>query len=124
MKIIKREVFMEQITIWHNSQCSKSRAALEYLQAKELEIIIIKYLEVNLNKEDIKEVLKMLDMGARDLMRTKEELYISLELKNENNEDLLIEYMMNNPKLIERPVIIKGENAVIARPLENINTLF
>ena len=124
MKIIKREVFMDQITIWHNSRCSKSRAALEYLQSKNLEITVIKYLDVNLNKEDIKQVLQMLGIGARDLIRTKEDIYVGLQLQDESNEELLIEAMVNNPKLIERPVIIKGSNAVIARPLENIDTLF
>ena len=115
---------METVTIWHNARCSKSRAALEYLQEKGLDLTIVKYLEANLTKEDIKEVLQMLGFGARQLMRTKEELYKELNLDNETNEDKLIEAMVNNPKLIERPIIIKGSDAVIARPLENIDSLF
>ena len=115
---------METVTIWHNARCSKSRAALEYLQAKGLDLTIVKYLEANLTKEDIKEVLQMLGFGARQLMRTKEELYKELNLDNETNEDKLIEAMVNNPKLIERPIIVKGSDAVIARPLENIDSLF
>lgn len=115
---------METVTIWHNARCSKSRAALEYLQEKGLDLTIVKYLEANLTKEDIKEVLQMLGFGARQLMRTKEELYKELNLDNETNEDKLIEAMVNNPKLIERPIIVKGSDAVIARPLENIDSLF
>ena len=115
---------METVTIWHNARCSKSRAALEYLQEKGLDLTIVKYLEANLTKEDIKEVLQMLGFGARQLMRTKEELYKELNLDNETNEDKLIEAMVKNPKLIERPIIVKGSDAVIARPLENIDSLF
>ncbi len=115
---------MDNITIWHNSRCSKSRAALEYLKSKDLDITTINYLEAILSKEDMKEILQMLGMGARELMRTKEDIYKQLNLKDENNEDKLIEAMINNPKLIERPIIIKGNDAVIARPLENIDTLF
>lgn len=121
---IEQERFMETITIWHNARCSKSRAALEYLQSKNFDIKTIKYLEANLSKEDIKEVLQMLGMGARDLMRTKEMIYSELNLKDEKSEEKLIEAMVANPKLIERPIIIKNSDAVIARPLENIDTLF
>ena len=114
---------MKNVTIWHNPRCSKSRAALAYLEEKEVDVTVVKYLEQNPNKEDIQEVLQMLGMGARDLMRTKEELYKELGLKDETNEDALVEAMVNNPKLIERPVIILDGSAVIARPLENIDTL-
>lgn len=114
---------METVTIWHNPRCSKSRAALEYLESKELDLTTIKYLDANLTKEDIYEVLQMLGFGARQLMRTKEELYKELDLANETNEDKLIEAMVQNPKLIERPIIIKGSDAVIARPLQNIDSL-
>lgn len=115
---------MDTIKIWHNSRCSKSRAALEYLETKDLDITVIKYLESNLTSEDIKEVLQMLGFGAQDLMRTKEEIYTQLNLKDETNEDVLIQAMIDNPKLIERPIIIKNNDAVIARPLGNIDQLF
>ena len=114
---------MEQITIWHNAKCSKSRAALTYLESKDLDITTIKYLETKLNKDDIKEILQMLGMGARDLMRIKEDIYEELNLKDENSEDVLIETMITNPQLIERPIIIKDASAVIARPIENIDKL-
>lgn len=114
---------MENITIWHNPRCSKSRNALQFLQSKEYEITVVHYLENVPTKEDIKEVLQMLGFGPRALMRTKEDIYIQLNLKDELNEDVLIEAMVQNPKLIERPVIIKETAAVIARPLENIEKI-
>ena len=114
---------MENITIWHNPRCSKSRNALDYLEEKKITPKVIKYLEETPSELEIKNVLKLLNITARDLMRTKETLYKELELKNETNEDKLIKAMLENPKLIERPVVINGNKAVIARPLENIDTI-
>lgn len=115
---------MRDITIWHNPRCSKSRDALSYLEEKKLDIKIIKYLDAKITKEDIKEILLMLGVGARTLMRTKEDIYKELNLENENDEEKLIQAMVDNPKLIERPVVIKDGSAVIARPLEKIDELF
>jgi len=115
---------MQDITIWHNPRCSKSRDALKFLEDKKLNITVIKYLDVKITKEDITEILQMLGMGARDMMRIKEDIYKELNLKDEKDEDKLIEAMVNNPKLIERPIVIKDGSAVIARPLEKINELF
>ncbi len=115
---------MDSITIWHNPRCSKSRAALEALEAKNVDLTVVKYLETTPNKEDITEVLQMLGISARDLMRTKEDIYKELALKDVTEENSLIEAMVANPKLIERPIIIKDGSAVIARPLENIDKLF
>ncbi|WP_419766895.1 arsenate reductase (glutaredoxin) [Arcobacter sp.] len=115
---------MDEIIIWHNPRCSKSRDALNFLQEKKIALGVIKYLDAKLTKEDMKEVLQMLGMSARELMRTKEDIYKEMNLKDENDEEKLIEAMINNPKLIERPIIIKDGSAVIARPLEKINELF
>ena len=109
---------MKDITIWHNPRCSKSRQALAILDENGCEKEIVKYLEQTPNKSEIKKVLGMLGLSARELMRTKEDIYKELDLKNEHNEEKLIEAMANNPKLIERPVIIKGNKAIIARPPE------
>lgn len=114
---------MQDITIWHNAKCSKSRAALELLENNDLNIHVVKYLENAPTKEELTDVLKMLDLTARELMRTKEDTYIALNLKDELSEDGLITAMIENPILIERPVIIKNGKAVIARPIENINKL-
>ncbi len=111
---------MEKTTIWHNPKCSKSRQALSLLEEDGCEKEIVKYLETTPTKEEIKNILSMLGMTARELMRTKEDIYKELDLKNENDEEKLIDAMVANPKLIERPVIIKNGEAIIARPPEKV----
>ncbi len=111
---------MQNIKIWHNPRCSKSRAAAALLEDKGVETEVVKYLETPPTKEELKILLSQLGMSARELMRTKEDIYKELDLKNENNEEKLIEAMAENPKLIERPIVIKDGKAVIGRPIENI----
>ena len=104
-------------TIWHNPRCSKSREALKISEEAGVESEIVKYLESNPTKEELKKVLKMLGFSsAREWMRTKEEIYKELDLKNVTDEEALLNAMVENPKLIERPVIIKGNKAIIGRP--------
>ena len=114
---------MQDIQIWHNPRCSKSRNALNLLEEKGIEPKVVKYLEETPSKEEIINVLKMLGISAKELLRKGEEAYKSLNLKDETNEDKVIEAMLNHPKLIERPVIIKDGKAVIARPIENLEEL-
>jgi len=112
---------MSQIQIWHNPRCSKSRQALALLEETGAQKDVVKYLEKTPTKEQLKELLKMLGFSsARELMRTKEAVYKELGLKDETDEEKLIEAMVKNPKLIERPVIIKGDKAIIARPPERV----
>ena len=107
---------MAQITIWHNPRCSKSREALAIMDENGCEKEIIKYLETNPDKQTIKNLLKMLGLDARELMRTKEDIYKELKLRDETDDEKLIEAMAQNPKLIERPVLIKNGKAIIGRP--------
>ncbi|MCD6212221.1 MAG: arsenate reductase (glutaredoxin) [Sulfurovum sp.] len=111
---------MQNVKIWHNPRCSKSRAAAALLEEKGVDAEVVKYLETPPTKEELKEMLKMLGISARELMRTKEDVYKALNLKEENDEDKLIDAMVSNPKLIERPIVIKDGKAVIGRPIENI----
>ncbi len=112
---------MSQIQIWHNPRCSKSRQALALLDETGVQKDVVKYLEERPTKEQLQELLKMLNFSsARELMRTKEAVYKELGLKDETDEEKLIEAMIKNPKLIERPVIIKGDKAIIARPPERV----
>ena len=111
---------MANVTIWHNPRCSKSRNAVALLEEQGVEAEVMKYLDTPPNKEELVEMLKMLDIGARELMRTKEDIYKELGLKDVTNEDALIEAMVSNPKLIERPIVIKDGKAAIGRPIENI----
>jgi len=112
---------MEKITIWHNPRCSKSRDSFKLLEEKGIEAEVIKYLEEVPTKEELQNMLKMLGMdSAQELMRTKEAIYKELNLKEENSEEALLEAMIANPKLIERPIVVKGNRAVIGRPIEKV----
>ena len=114
---------MQNIQIWHNPKCSKSRAAIELLENKDINANVVKYLEQIPTKEQIKDVLKKLNIKAKELLRTGEDIYKELKLKEIDDEDKLIDFMIEHPILIERPIIIKGEKAVIARPIENLEDL-
>jgi arsenate reductase len=111
---------MSKITIWHNPKCSKSREALSLVEENGTENEIVKYLESKPTVQELKDVLKMLDITARELMRTKEDIYKELDLKSVMDEEELINAMAQNPKLIERPILIKNGKAIIGRPTEII----
>jgi len=108
------------LTIWHNPRCSKSREALSLLEQRGAPADVVKYLETPPTAGEIRALLKKLGIGARDLMRTKEELYRELDLKNVTDEEALIAAMAEHPKLIERPVVIVGDRAVLGRPPEKV----
>jgi len=108
---------MKEITIWHNPRCSKSREAMSILEENNCKSNVIKYLDEVPTKEELKKVLKMLGFSSvREWIRTKESIYKELELDKELNEEKLIDAMIQYPKLIERPVIIKENKAIIGRP--------
>ena len=107
------------VQIWHNPRCSKSRASLELVEDSGQEMQIYKYLDESLSISDIQDVLTKLGMGAKELMRSGEDIYKELNIKEIDDEATLVELMSKNPKLIERPIIIKGDKAVIGRPIEN-----
>lgn len=112
---------MSKLTIWHNPRCSKSREAISILEESGCENEVVKYLEEKPSAEELKKVLKMLGFSSvREWMRTKEEIYKELDLKNETDEEKLIQAMAENPKLIERPVLIKDGKAIIGRPSSSI----
>lgn len=111
---------MQAIKIWHNPRCSKSREALQIIEDNGFESEVVKYLDSSPSVEEIKDTLKMLEVSARELMRTKEAIYKELNLKEETSEEKLIEAMAQNPKLIERPVLFKDAKAIIGRPSSKI----
>jgi len=111
---------MSKVTIWHNPRCSKSRDTANLLKEKGIEAEVIRYLDAPPSKEEIRAVLEMLGIPARGLMRTKEALYKELGLQDVEDEEKLIEAMAENPKLIERPVVIKDGKAAIGRPIEKV----
>ena len=110
------------VEIWHNTRCSKSRAAFNYLKDNNIDYSVREYLKNPPTKEELEEVLKKLNMKPSDLVRKKEAIYKELNLKDANEEELL-EAMVKNPKLIERPIVINGNKAVVARPIEAIEEI-
>jgi len=114
---------MKNIKIWHIPRCSKSRNALNLLEEKGIDAQVFKYLEESPSKEQLIEVIKLLNIKPSELLRKGEDIYKELNLKNETDEDKIIDAMVSNPKLIERPIIIRDGKAVIARPIENLEEL-
>ncbi len=116
-----REIPMTTITLYHNPRCSKSRQALQLLQENGIEPNIIEYLKTPPNKNELEQLLSQLGLTARELMRKKEAPYKELDLNNNNlSEAKLIQAIMHNPILIERPIASNGKHAIIGRPPENI----
>jgi len=112
---------MDSIKIWHNPRCSKSRDSLKLLEEKGIDAEVVKYLVNTPTKEEIEEMLTMLGLNsARELMRTKEAIYKELNLKEESSKEALIIAMVEHPKLIERPIVIKGNKAAIGRPIQKV----
>jgi len=110
------------IEFWHNPRCSKSRQALALLQEAGAEVNVVEYLKTPPTQKRLKEVIVMLGVEPRAMMRVKEKLYRELELAEVSNP-ALIKAMVENPILIERPIAIKGKRAVIGRPPEDVLAL-
>lgn len=109
------------VTIWHNPRCSKSRATLSLLEKRGIKPEIVRYLDQPPSADEIRAVLGKLGVSARDLMRKGEDAYKELNLADPAlSEDRLIEAMAENPILIERPVVIKGDTAALGRPPEQV----
>jgi len=110
------------IEIWHNSRCSKSRAAFNYLKEKNIDFKVREYLKKPVTKDELNIILKKLNKKPSEIVRKKEVIFKELGLKDAS-EDELLDAMVSNPKLIERPIVINGDKAVIARPLEEIESI-
>ncbi|MCL9809701.1 arsenate reductase (glutaredoxin) [Flavobacterium luminosum] len=111
------------ITIYHNSRCSKSREGIAFLENAKVDFQIINYLDNVPTKEELQELLRKLNLPAIDLIRKKEAIWIEQYKGKDLSEDELIEAMIQNPKLIERPIIVNGSKAVIGRPTEKIKEI-
>ncbi|UBX48769.1 arsenate reductase (glutaredoxin) [Providencia alcalifaciens] len=112
----------DSIKIYHNPRCSKSRETLALLQEKGITPTVVEYLTTPPSVADIEKLLKMLGFtDARQLMRTKEDIYKELKLAdNSVTQGQLIQAMHDNPKLIERPIVVNGKKAKLGRPPEQV----
>jgi arsenate reductase len=111
-------------TIYHNPRCSKSRDTLALLEAQGIQPTIIHYLDNPLDKATLLSLLKKLDLSPRDIIRKSEDAYKTLKLDNLSlTDEALIQALINHPKLLERPIVVAGNKAVIGRPPENVRKL-
>lgn len=112
---------MTDLTLYHNPRCSKSRGALELLEERGLAPTVVRYLETPPDAATLKALLGKLGIGARQLLRSGEDEYKALDLANPALTDAqLINAMVQHPKLIERPILVAGDKAVIGRPPEKV----
>ncbi len=111
------------IEIYHNPRCTKSREGLCELELINQPFKLIKYIENPLTKEQLKVVLEKLKYKPIELVRTKESIWIENYKGKNLSDDAIIEAMILHPKLIERPIIINGNKAIIARPKEKIKEI-
>lgn len=111
----------EQTRIFHNPRCSKSRQTLELLREQGVEPDIIRYLETPPTEQILEHILTALNISPRELMRTKEKEYKEQGLDDpELDRQTLIKAMVETPKLIERPIVIRGNKVALGRPPENV----
>ena len=112
---------MNDITISHNPRCSKSKATLELITSMGITPIVKLYLDEPISFDELSNVLDKLNISPRELLRKTESLYKKHNLDNNILDDSeIITFMIENPILIERPIVIRNKRAIIGRPPENV----
>ena len=112
------------IKVYHNPRCRKSRAGLQYLEGKGVEFELVEYLKNGISEEELKDVLIKMNVKPAEIIRTQEDIY-KKQFKGKNfTDEEWIKILLENPKLIKRPLVVKGYKAVWADPPENMEKLF
>ncbi|MFN7045247.1 MAG: arsenate reductase (glutaredoxin) [Flavobacterium sp.] len=111
------------ITIYHNPRCTKSREGLCEMELLNQPFKIRKYFDEPFTKVELEEVIKKLKIKPIELVRIKENIWIENYKGKELTDNQIVAAMLQNPKLIERPIVVNGDKAVIARPKEKINEI-
>ena len=111
------------IQIFHNARCTKSRECLAFLNDTKQDFEVIKYLETPPTFEELKEIISKLNIKPIELVRQKEPIWIEKFKSKKLSDDQIIQAMTEHPILIERPIVINGNKAVIARPAENVKSI-
>ena len=109
--------------IYHNPRCRKSREGVKYLESKKINFEVIDYIKNNLSSEQIRNILKKLQLKPIELVRKNEAIWKEKYKGKDFSDEQLIKIISNEPKLIERPIIVSEKLAVIGRPAENIDKL-
>lgn len=112
------------ITIYHNPRCGKSRECLAFVENSKQEFEVIKYLENPLTFKELETIIKKLNFKPIELIRTKESIWTEHFKGKTLSDKEIVQSMVDYPILMERPIAVKGNKAVIARPFEKINEIF
>ena len=112
---------MAQVTLYHNPRCSKSRATKALLEKKNIAFDTVEYLKYPLNRDQLERILNLLKMRPLELMRSGESVFKEANLGDEGvSDETRIQAILDNPILMERPIVVAGERAAIGRPPENV----
>lgn len=111
------------IQIYHNSRCTKSRECLAFIEDSGIKYEVIKYLEDIPTFEELKSIIEKLNIKPIELVRQKEKIWVENFKNTIMSDDEIIQAMISNPILIERPIVVNGNKAVIARPLEKAESI-
>ncbi|HNP20074.1 MAG TPA: arsenate reductase (glutaredoxin) [Fulvivirga sp.] len=114
---------MAELTIYHNARCSKSRCTLDILNDKDVDVKVVNYLMDTPKKEELKAIVKKLGIKPLELIRKGESIFKDSYKGKDLTDDQWIEAMVKNPILIERPIVVKGDQAIIGRPPERVLVL-
>jgi arsenate reductase len=109
--------------IYHNPRCSKSREALMLIEKHGLEPEVIEYLKTPPSASELKDLLRLLKLRPRDILRTKEAKFEALAL-NLDDDSVVLQALIEHPELMERPIVVQGSTAILARPPEKVRELF
>ncbi len=109
--------------IYHNPRCSKSREALSLIREQGIEPQIIEYLQTPLTKAELKTLVDVLGLRPREIIRSKEESFAALAL-NLDDDAAVLSALATHPELLERPIVLQGTKAILARPPEKVRELF
>ncbi len=115
---------MADITIYHKPTCTTCRQAVQLLKDSGTPFTAVNYYEQTFTKDQLKKILKKAGYSPKDVLRTKEDIYKELGLaKKELSEEALLDLMVKHPDLIQRPLVVKDDKALLARPAETVKTL-
>ena len=115
---------IKKVIIYHNPRCSKSRQSLQLLKENNVDIDIVEYLKYPLNFNELKIISKKLKLAPSEFIRKNESEFKKLKIKTKlTDDDAILKYIVSHPKLMERPIIVSNEKAVIGRPPERIKEI-
>jgi arsenate reductase len=109
--------------IFYNPACSKCRETMSLIKEAGVKPEVVEYLKTPPSAQELEDVLKLLQLRPRDIIRTKEKIFASLNL-NLDDDRAVLAALVQHPELLERPIVVQGSQAVVARPPENVRKLF